>query len=86
MHGTRRVKKVLLPAIKGYLHQKTIFCYKVTLKGYLRYKTMTSQNMSYEAQKKFVGKLYSSCLIFNHPMIYQICDVIMGSTWDRVPF
>ena len=76
MHRTGRIKKVLWPAIKGYLHQKTIFCYKVTslafkvtLKGYLRYKTITSQNMPYEAQKKFVGKLYSSCLIFNHPMI-----------------
>ena len=30
---------------------------------------------------------YSSFSIFNYPMIYQICDVMMGiSTWDRVHF
>ena len=30
---------------------------------------------------------YSRFCIFNHPMIYQICDVIMSiSTWDKVHF
>ena len=30
---------------------------------------------------------YSSFCIFNYPMIYQICDVMMGiSTCDRVHF
>ena len=30
---------------------------------------------------------YSSFCIFNHPMIYQICDAIMSvTTWNRVYF
>ena len=30
---------------------------------------------------------YSSFFIFNHPMIYQICNVMMSiSTWDRKHF
>ena len=30
---------------------------------------------------------YSSFSIFNYPMVYQICDVMMGiSTWDSVQF
>ena len=66
------------------------------LKGYLRHKTITSQNVSYEAQVKnfyILQKSYvpfsrcSSFSIFYHPMIYQICDVMMSSsTWDRVHF
>ena len=32
-------------------------------------------------------KVTSSFCISNHPMIYQVCDVIMSmSTWDRVHF
>ena len=59
-------------------------------KGYLRYKTIASQNVSSEAQIKnfFISQKnyvpfsrYSSFCIFNHPMIYQICDVMM-SFWQ----
>ena len=57
------------------------------IKGYLHYKTITSQNESFEAQVKnfFISQKsyvpfsrYSSFCIFNHPMIYQICDVMMS--------
>ena len=44
----------------------------MSFKGYSRYKTITSQNVSSETQLK---------------NFYQICDVMMSvSTWDRVPF
>ena len=56
-----------------------------TIIGYLRYKTITSQNVLSEAQIKiflsFVEKLfskYSSFCIFNHTMIYRIYDVTMS--------
>ena len=57
------------------------------IKGYLRYKTIASQNVPSKAQIKnfFISKKnyvsfsrYSSFCIFNHPMIYQICDVTMS--------
>ena len=57
---------------------------------------MTSQNVSFEAQAKnfFISEKsfvlfskYSSFCIFNHPMMYHICDVMMSiSTWDKVQF
>ena len=66
------------------------------LKGYLRYKTTTSQNVPSEAQIRnfFISKKnyvpfsrYSSFRIFNHPMIYQIREVTMTiSTWDNLHF
>ena len=69
---------------------------KLNFKGYLRYKTITSQNVPSEAQVKniFVSyksfilfSRYSSFCIFNHPVIYQICDIMVSiSTWDRVDF
>ena len=55
--------------------------------SYLRYKTVTSQNVSSEALLKNFFILQKSCVpfsrysifcIFNHPMIYQICDVMMS--------
>ena len=65
----------------------------IMLKSYLRYKTITFQNVSSEAQIKnfFISKKnyvpflrYSSFYIFNHPMIYRICDVTMNiSTWGN---
>ena len=65
----------------------------IMLKSYLRYKTTTFQNVSSEAQiknffnskKNYVPFLrYSSFYIFNHPMIYRICDVTMSiSTWGN---
>ena len=65
-------------------------------KGYLRYKMITSQNMTFEAQIKnfFISyknyvpfSRYSSFSISNNPVIYQICDVTMSiSTWDKVHF
>ena len=57
------------------------------LKDYLCYKTITSQNVPSEAQIKnfFISQKnyvpfsrYSNFLIFNHPMIYQICDIRMS--------
>ena len=71
-----------------------IFQTSALFKGYLRHKTITSQNMSYEAQvKNFLFpsyvpfSRYSSFSIFYHSMIYQICDVMMSiSAWDRVHF
>ena len=66
------------------------------LKGYLWYKTITSQNLSSKAQvtnffifqKIYVPSLrYSSFCIFKHPMLYQISDVMISiSTRDRVQF
>ena len=66
------------------------------LKVYLRYKAITSQNVPSEAQVKnfFISQQsyvpfsrYSSVCVFYHPMIYQICDVLMSiSTCDRVQF
>ena len=56
-------------------------------KVYLYYKTITSQNVSSEAQSKnffdfvekvcFVLKKLKFC-IFNQRMIYQICDVMIS--------
>ena len=65
--------------LKGYLHYKS----------YLNYKTITSQNVLFEAQVKNFFILwrcyapfsrYSSFCIFNHRTIYQICDVMSIST------
>ena len=68
-------------------------CY---IKGYLRYKTVTSQNVSSEVQVKsfFVSwKSYvpfSRCLsfyVFNYPKIYKICDVMISIiTLAKMPF
>ena len=65
-----------------------IFVYtRSFVKGYLRYKTITSQNVPRKAHiknffisfKNYVPFLsYSSFCIFNHPMIYQISDVTMS--------
>ena len=62
-------------------------------KDYVHYKTIISQNELFEAQVKnfFISwkgyvpfSRYSSFCIFNHLMIYQICEVMMSiSTWDR---
>ena len=74
---------------------KWVKVYWIILKGYLRYKIITSQNVSSEAQVNnfFISKKhyvpfssYSSFCIFNHPMIYKISDVITFSTWDWVYF
>ena len=64
-------------------------------KGYLRYKT-TTQNVLSEAQVRnfFISQKsyvplsrYLSFCIFSHPIIYQICDVMMSiSTWNEVHF
>ena len=57
--------------------------------SYLHYWTITLQNVTSEAQvrnlfisqKSYVPFLrYSSFCIFNHLMIYQICDVMMNIT------
>ena len=66
------------------------FCCKqcsTIVKGYLRYKAITSQNVSLEAQVKkfFISpesyvpfSRYLSFCILNHLIIYQICDVMMS--------
>ena len=76
--------------------KEIIILYRHYFKGYLRYKTITSQNISSEAQVKNFFILQKSCVpfsrfssfrIFNHPIIYQICDAIMSiRTWDSVYF
>ena len=57
------------------------------IKGYVHYKTITSQNVLSEAQIKnfFISQKnyipfsrYSSFFIFNHFMIYQISDIMMS--------
>ena len=57
---------------------------KNSVKGYLCYKT--TENLSYEVQVKnfFMSEesylpfsRYSSFYIFNHPMIYEFCDVMI---------
>ena len=64
-------------------------------KGYLLYKTISSQKVSSEAQvndfcilqKSYV--LFSKCSSFrsfSHPMIYLICDVVSFSTRGRLHF
>ena len=67
----------------------------IKLKGYVRYKNNNFQNVACEAQvKNFLLRTcyvplsrYSSFCIFNNPMIYQICDVMMSIiTWDRVHY
>ena len=68
----------------------------IYLKGYFQCKTVTSQNVSSEAQVKnflfrrnvmFLSRGIQFFCIFNHPVIYQICDVVMSiSTWDRAHF
>ena len=63
-------------------------------KGYLRWKTIIFENVSSEAQAKDFLVLWKSYLplsryssFFNHPMICQICDVMISiSTWKRVHF
>ena len=65
-------------------------------KGYIHYKTITSENQLSNTQvKKFFilwksyvpFSRYSSFRVFNQLMIYQICDLIMSiSTQDRVHF
>ena len=67
------------------------FC-EIFIKGYLRYKTITSQNVPSRAQIKnvFISQKnyvpfsrYSSFCIFNRLMIYQISDVTMSiSTYE----
>ena len=69
---------------------------EVCFKGYLHCKMITSQNVSFDArvknfvifQKSYIPFLrYSRFCIFDHSMIYQICDVMMSiSTWDKVHF
>ena len=78
-----------------FIFYQNIFYDKMDL-GYLRCKIITSQNVSTEAKVKNFFILqksyapfsrYSSFCIFNHPMIFQICDVMMSiSTWDTVHF
>ena len=61
---------------------------KTVIKGYICYKMITFQDVPsaqvenfFVSQKNFVLFLrYSSFYIFNNPMIYHICDVMM-SIW-----
>ena len=56
------------------------------IKGYLCYKTITSQNVSSEAQVKnlvlksyvMFSYIYRTFCVFDHPMIYQICDIMIS--------
>ena len=65
-------------------------------KGYLHYKTITSENVSSEIKVKnsFISQQsyvpfsgYPSFCILNHYIVYPICDVMMSvSMWARVHF
>ena len=74
------------PLILQETVQKQIYLYEnltIALKGYLLYKMVTSQNVASEVQ----FKNFSSFCIFDSPMIYQICGVMISiSTRDRVHF
>ena len=74
------------PLILQKTVQKQIYLYEnltIALKYYLLYKMITSQNVASEVQFKD----FSSFCIFNSPMIYQICGIMMRiGTRDRVHF
>ena len=66
-----------------------------SIKGYLHYKTITSQNVSSDAQVKnfFISEKsyipfsrYSNFCIFNYTMIYQICDIMRQGTFLNISF
>ena len=59
-----------------------------SFKGYLRYKTITSQNVPSKAEENYaLFSRYSRFCIFNHPMNYKICDVMVSiRTWNRIHF
>ena len=70
-----------------------IFYFEKSFKGYLHYKTITSQNVSFQeyvknffiSQKSYVPfSRYSSFCIFNHPMIYQICEHETGCIFEYI--
>ena len=95
-HSTKYGMKVYYTNLNLLVFQEIFLSYifRSFLKG-VRYKTITSQNVSFEAQIKnfyFAEKYvlfsrYLSICIFNHPMIYQICDITMSiCTWDKVQF
>ena len=75
----------------------TLQNFKACFKGYIHYKTITSQNVSSEGQIKnffileknyVLFSRYPSFCIFNkYLMIYKICDVTMSiGIWDKVQF
>ena len=72
---------------RNFLVTSSYFKTVIEVKGYLRYKMITSQNVLFEVQVKkffyFVEKLCSvleifKFCVFNHPLIYKICDVMMN--------
>lgn len=68
----------------------------IYVKGYLRYQTTTSENVSSEIKVKnsFISQqsyvplsAYPSFCILSHHMFYPICDAMMSiSIWARVRF
>ena len=81
--------------IFGILFYWSVLFMICLFKACLHYKRITSENVSSEAQVKnvFISEKsyvpfsrYESIFVFNHPMIYQICDVMSIITWGRVNF
>ena len=79
---------VLVQNLNKYSKQ-IYFCqlFILSIKGYVRYKTITSQNVPSKVQIKnfFISwknyvplSRFSSFCIFNHSMIYQISDVTIS--------
>ena len=79
----------LLTAATVEVTKVNLYQFNCLYKGYFRYQTITSQNVLSEAQIKnflFYRKLmfhsqdiqFFVFLTFNHPMIYQICDIMMS--------
>ena len=90
-NGNKRKQKIAEPLFIKQLcptlniHDKSVML--KLFKGYLFFKMITSQNVSSEAQVKnfFISQKsyipfssYLSFCIFNHPIIYQISDVMIS--------
>ena len=95
-YGFRQWWKINL---KGYLHYKTILLKQCHLRHSLRIflfpKIVQTSKQKYfyiQTSKKiflysyFFFSRYSNFCIFNHFMIYQICEIVSISPWNRVQF
>ena len=70
--------------VEQFPKENIIFLYDL-FKGYPCKRTVISQNVSFEAQVKILFILQKSyvllsrySMVFHHPMIYQICDVMVS--------
>ena len=80
LHGCfLRFFKTVQMVPNGATHHILSFVDLSRLKGYLRYKMITSQIVSSRLQIENVSfSRYSNFCIFNHPMMCQICDIMVS--------